>query len=264
MEDLSKYNPEGSELRKIQLRMLNILLKIDAFCKQHQINYWLEGGTMLGAVRHGGFIPWDDDLDIGMDRKDYIRFKKLFFIHPIPGLYFQCHRTDQAYIAGYAKMREKCSVYIENNETNYYKYNGIYVDIFPYEKSFSVLIDASIFLHRILFSLTRTRAYRYSPVKWFVNIYFGFTRMVYRIFRLFSQIFRAKGYYYTYGSWLSSKLKYRKEYFFPLNTIRFEGKEFSCPADKDTYLKVHYGNYMKIPDEKSRRIHRSKVILLDS
>ena len=56
MEDLSKYNPEGSELRVIQLRMLDILLKIDAFCKQYGINYWLEGGTMLGAVRHGGFL----------------------------------------------------------------------------------------------------------------------------------------------------------------------------------------------------------------
>ena len=107
MEDLSKYNPEGSELRVIQLRMLDILLKIDAFCKQYGINYWLEGGYYVGAVRHGGFIPWDDDLDIGMDRRDYLKFKKLFLANPISGFHLQCHKTDKAYVAGYAKVREK-------------------------------------------------------------------------------------------------------------------------------------------------------------
>lgn len=264
MEDLSKYNPEGSELRVIQLRMLDILLKIDAFCKQYGINYWLEGGTMLGAVRHGGFIPWDDDLDIGMDRRDYLKFKKLFLANPISGFHLQCHKTDKAYVAGYAKVREKSSIYIENNETEHYKYNGIYVDIFPYEKSFPIFIDCSIFIHRVLFSLTRSKIYGCFFIKLFVNIYFYFTQIVYWVFRFFSRICRAKSYCYTYGSWLSSKLKYEKKYFFPLGIINFEGREFPCPCDKDTYLKVHYGEYMKIPAKSSRRIHRSKVILLDN
>ena len=59
-----KFNPDGSMLRKQQLRMLEILLYIDKVCKENNINYWLSSGTLLGAVRHGGFIPWDDDLDI--------------------------------------------------------------------------------------------------------------------------------------------------------------------------------------------------------
>ena len=73
-----RYNPEGSILRKQQLRMLDILLHIDKICNEHNIPYWLSSGTLLGAVRHGGFIPWDDDVDIEMLREDYLRFEKIF------------------------------------------------------------------------------------------------------------------------------------------------------------------------------------------
>ena len=71
------FNPEGSDLRKLQLRILEILKFVDSVCKTHGIQYWLSSGTCLGAVRHGGFIPWDDDVDIEMFEKDYIRFCKI-------------------------------------------------------------------------------------------------------------------------------------------------------------------------------------------
>ena len=74
MEDFSKYNGEGTMLRKAQLRMLDILIAVDKICRKHNIPYWLDYGTLLGAVRHGGFIPWDDDLDISMMKEDYDRF----------------------------------------------------------------------------------------------------------------------------------------------------------------------------------------------
>ena len=75
MEDLSYFNPEGSILRKHQMKMVDILCVIDKICKKHKINYWLSSGTLLGAVRHQGFIPWDDDLDIAMPIDD---FEQLF------------------------------------------------------------------------------------------------------------------------------------------------------------------------------------------
>ena len=67
-----RFNPDGSQLRKHQLRMLEILVVIDKICRKHQIPYWLSSGTLIGAVRHNGFIPWDDDLDIEMMRNDYL------------------------------------------------------------------------------------------------------------------------------------------------------------------------------------------------
>ena len=81
-EDFSKYNGEGTMLRKAQLRMLDILVEVDKVCKRHNIPYWVDYGTLLGAVRHGGFIPWDDDLDISMMELPITVFP---IVHP--GLY---------------------------------------------------------------------------------------------------------------------------------------------------------------------------------
>lgn len=80
----AKFNPDGSNLRKMQLRMLDMLKYIDKICREHNIKYWLSSGTCLGAVRHGGFIPWDDDCDIELLRKDYkklIKIRKPLILH---------------------------------------------------------------------------------------------------------------------------------------------------------------------------------------
>ena len=77
-EELRKrFNPEGSMLRRQQMRMLEILLEVDRICKKHDIPYWLSSGTLIGAMRHDGFIPWDDDLDIEMLRSDYLRLMEV-------------------------------------------------------------------------------------------------------------------------------------------------------------------------------------------
>ena len=73
----SRFNPEGSLLRRQQNRMTEILIEVDRICKKHHIQYWLSSGTLLGAVRHKGFIPWDDDMDIEMLRTDYERLMKI-------------------------------------------------------------------------------------------------------------------------------------------------------------------------------------------
>ena len=72
-----RFNPDGSLLRRQQMRMLEILLEVDKICKKHNIRYWLSSGTLIGAMRHDGFIPWDDDLDIEMMRSDYLRLMKV-------------------------------------------------------------------------------------------------------------------------------------------------------------------------------------------
>ena len=91
-----RFNPDGSPLRFQQLRMLDILCYIDAICKENNIKYWLSSGTLIGAVRHGGFIPWDDDLDIEMLREDYLKFEKVFRENDDFAL--QTYKNDKYYI----------------------------------------------------------------------------------------------------------------------------------------------------------------------
>ena len=91
----AQFNPEGSLLRKQQMIMLDMVKELDRVCRKHDIPYFLYGGTLLGAVRHNGFIPWDDDLDVGLLRKDYI---KLMSVLPeeLPDCYvLQNNDTDK-------------------------------------------------------------------------------------------------------------------------------------------------------------------------
>ena len=130
-----------TRLRQCQLVMLRLLKIMDYLCSRHGIQYFLTGGTLIGAVRHKGFIPWDDDLDIGMTRENYEKFVK-YAVPELPNdIFFQIRETDKYYPAYHcvdAKLRDKYSSYIrEESERNRYKWqNGIQLDIFVYDKAF--------------------------------------------------------------------------------------------------------------------------------
>ena len=134
MEDLRKYNPEGSTLRKAQMRMLEILKIVDSIFSKHHIDYYLDGGTLLGAVRHGGFIPWDDDIDISVRREDFSRIKRVLQKELPDNLVFQDRFTDWNLPVLIAKVRDKNSYYYEEECTNRLKEKGLFIDIIPMEK----------------------------------------------------------------------------------------------------------------------------------
>ena len=123
MEDFSRYNGEGTQLRKAQLRMLEILKAVDAICRKHQIDYWLDAGTLLGAVRHKGFIPWDDDIDIAIRREDYPRMREILQQELPENLVFVDWTTDKNFFdaCGRVKMR---STHIEVPLYRYQKEQG--------------------------------------------------------------------------------------------------------------------------------------------
>ena len=127
-----RFNPEGSILRIHQLIMLDLLKHFDAICKEHNIKYWLSSGTCLGAVRHGGFIPWDDDLDVEMLRDDYMKFEKVF--KETDDYVLQTYKNDPYYVVPFAKLRNKKTEIAEHGQDLRYKYKGVYIDIFVLEK----------------------------------------------------------------------------------------------------------------------------------
>ena len=108
---------ENKNLRKAQLIMFNLLKELDKVCKKNNINYWLDSGTLLGAVRHKGFIPWDDDIDICMLEKDYKKFLKIAKKELSENVFLQTEETDKNYIwFPYAKLRDRNSVFIEEGQ----------------------------------------------------------------------------------------------------------------------------------------------------
>lgn len=125
----------NNKLRKLQLTELEILKKVDQVCRQYQINYFLIAGTLLGAVRHKGFIPWDDDIDIGMLRSDYEKFIDICLHKQALGkeYYLHCNESDEDYYLPFIKVKKNNTTFAEKCNENIDTHKGIFIDVFPYD-----------------------------------------------------------------------------------------------------------------------------------
>lgn len=251
------YNPEGSTLRMIQLRMLDILKCVDAICRKYDIKYWLSSGTLLGAVRHGGFIPWDDDLDIEMLRGDYL---KLLRILPseLPQQYvLQSYKNDFNYIYLFCKVRDLNSEIVERCGVNRgLKYNGVFIDLFPLEPSFDILAKFSaVLFDRCCFNLASTNKKVLNKLCK-LNL-FILLNSVFPFFRVISRFSNSEKIGHTFG--VNFLKKRSLDDIFPLKQIMFEGHLFYAPCNYDSYLKKLYGDYMKIPDSKDVHVMDGRI-----
>lgn len=122
-----------SELRKIQNCQLDMALEVKRICNEHKLRYFLAYGSMLGAVRHGGFIPWDDDLDIAMPREDYDEFIKICEQELDEDYQVITWYSDKGYAGMYAKIMIKGTTYAEHEMRNVDSTKGIFIDVFPYD-----------------------------------------------------------------------------------------------------------------------------------
>ena len=129
MGEIKYLTPE--EFRKMQLLELEMLKDFDRLCTEHNIRYTIFGGTLLGAVRHKGYIPWDDDADIAMLREDYEKFKKVAHLLNQDICYFQDHTTDPEYRWGYGKLRRTGTTFIRVGQEHLKCKTGVFVDVFP-------------------------------------------------------------------------------------------------------------------------------------
>lgn len=269
MEDFSEYNGEGTELRKAQLRMLDILQEIDKVCKRHDIPYWIDFGTLLGAVRHAGFIPWDDDADVTIFKKDS-KLLERYLAEELPEQYYIFGpSTSKRYKnTGYFRIVDRRTQVLKIGQDESHlddEGNGISVDIFNVEKGRKGFKKCMNQWHG--------RAYRRKKkivedgkLNYIIAcLIYPFTSTCIAIYRLFQALKPSCHFIYNIPNFVVPQMFSQRELeqIFPLKRILFEGIELNCPNDSDAFLKETYHDYMTIPPREKRVVHTQAIINKD-
>lgn len=247
----------GTDLRRAQLVMFRLLRIFDDICERHGLRYWLDAGTLLGAARHGGFIPWDDDVDVMMPVDDYRRFLEIAHGELPYDVFLQTKATDPAHDISWAKLRDRFS-YMDDPGGPYPYSQGIPIDIFP-----AYLQTKRQFRFRFLFSVLPPfsnppdrPSKRFSIKHNAHNIVLGTVQTMFKLLmavRPLRRAFLAWGQKGGGQGWCYDPERPWYQHFpddcvFPLGRIMFEGAEFRAPADVDRYLTIYYGDWRTPPD----------------
>lgn len=252
--------------KKLQSIELDALLNVDSICDKLGIRYFLVGGTLLGAVRHKGFIPWDDDIDIGMLREDYDLFvQKAQDLLP-DYLFVQNYKTDENVPFNFTKIRNSRTTFIETTVKNVKMNHGVYIDVFPidyYPENILIAKIKNALLHFIAQRFNRDyyseRKLNYVLVRKVVNFF------SYLLFKKTKQAVVAREHIIKFGRKSKLMRNYSgvwgkreivpAECFGSFIRLDFEGHQLMAPAAYDLYLSHIYGDYMKLPPVEKRVTH---------
>lgn len=261
-----------NSLRKLQLIQLDLLLELKKICKKTGISYFLVGGSMIGAVRHRGFIPWDDDIDVGMLREDYDKFLCACQNELSKEYRLYNWDTDADFPLPFSKLMVRGTKLREDISSNSSTCSEIFIDIFPLDAAPSFRMaqimhgSIAVILKKAL--LIRMN-YRLSEQT------FGLQRLlnkslyaILKILTIWISTQKLKNLYEwnakrydknntTYVVNIAGAYSYIKElkkryYFNDLAEVYFEGENISIPTQYDLYLKEVYGNYMQLPSKECR------------
>ena len=266
-------NYEECLLDDAKIIMIKILKEIHRVCEKHNIKYFISDGTLLGAVRHGGFIPWDDDIDISMLREDYDKFINIGSNELKEEFFLQTADTDKDYnVYGTPlKVRHKNSIYREKWDVYKGRYSGIFVDIFPFDKvpdkelkrKFQFKLSKALITSKLkinfsdgvnLKSIARSSTQLLGKC-----INYKFIRKILHSTLKWNN--DSKSNKVKYGVELVWDLELPIEAIFPLKPIKFEGDTFWGPNDPDKVLSIQYGDYMKLPPESERATHAEYIAI---
>lgn len=251
----------------MQMIQLEMLLEVKRICKKRNIKYSIIAGTVLGAVRHKGFIPWDDDIDVALIRSEYERFclacedeldKTRFFL--------QTYKNTSEYRWGYAKIRRIGTVFVRKGQEHIKHPTGVFIDIFPLDNVPDNLINRRI--HNFACTIVRKMLWSKAGAKSDDNM---FMRWIFRgisiipkkiIFLLYSILVNLnKGKetkmvrILTFPTPNNGQYGYYRKWYTQLQDVQFEGNYFPAPKDYDEYLTFKFGNYLELPPIEQRVGH---------
>lgn len=255
-----KYNPEGSLMYRMQERMLVVLEVIDRICRQHGLEYWLSGGSMLGAVRHQGFIPWDDDLDIEMLRPDFERLMQILPRELPEDMALQWHTTDPNYFFAFAKVRDRHSQLFERNGYDrVWKEHGIFIDIFPLERVPRCIKKLSLLTMGHTYKMMRTASDVHS-VMGRVRALAALNRnLIFPVLRLASRVFPTR--YYDFALGIPYFQRSLESDYLPVRRVPYEGTTAPIMKEAEKCLTYRYGDYMQLPKNPGSEYHADDVTI---
>lgn len=264
-------------LRKLQLAENEMLLDVTAVCDKYQIEYYLSSGTLLGAVRHQGFIPWDDDIDIEIPVKDYYRFLEIAQDALGDEYFVQTYMTDPNYNFAYTRIRKNNTTLLNPYHKAYQIHHGVWIDIFPLipvrpgvslsmnrailKISNFIQIQNKIESHEEEFrkmlgpaGMAAMKAFSKIPMKTRQKIH---KKMLDAVFNVNPEKCSHRA-----NVWGNITTVFPKEvYEGTPEQIMFEGNLFKVPHEYIRYLEIKYGDYMTLPPEEKRTGHGKDMII---
>lgn len=264
-----------TNIQHLHETLLIIMDEIDRVCENNNINYTLTGGSLIGAVRHFGFIPWDDDMDIALTRDNY---NKLIQCKDQFGKEFtlQTYESDPNYYYGYAKLLLNGTISVEMGHENTKYKKGVFIDIFPLDN-----VPSNIFrrkkqktINYFFQKISRQKMGISDNPNWTKKEKYVFCT-INCIAKLFPRktIIRILEYNMTFGNNtfennitnLSGMYGYEKEtakidWFLKYEKVSFEDRKYYVIVDRDKYLRKIYGNYMEIPPIEKRHTHEFQTL----
>lgn len=255
------------DLRRIQSILLELLCEVRRVCGLAGIRYAIIAGTMLGAVRHGGFIPWDDDADVGLLREDYEAFRAACGKYlDTARFYFQDHTNTPGYRWGYGKLRRKDSLYVVRGTEHLPYEQGIWIDIFPLDSVPDHWLGrAACNLHCFLLrKLLYAESGRYRERGAAKRAVYGLLAKapLEAVLARYEACIDRRNRKRT--SWVrilmfptpNISFGYLRSWYEDLSEIAFEGERFAGVRDYDGYLSFKFGDYRKLPAPEQRKQHR--------
>lgn len=262
------------QLRQLQLIELEMLKELDRICKKCNIRYTIIGGTLLGAVRNGGFIPWDDDADVAMLRSEYEKFCQVCEIElNKEKFYFQNMDNTHGYRWGYAKLRRKNTLFLRENQEHMPYEQGIFLDIFPIDGTpdnylLRLFHEFRCFcVRKILWSEVGKKAEKNKIKKLLYQLLskipeekvkIAYRKLILKHDSETTKIVRTL----TFPA--PKKLRgYYRRWFAETALIEFENENFYGVKDYDGWLSYEFGNYMQLPPKEKQKAHPvSKIKLI--
>ena len=256
-------------LRQCQLVQLHLLYVFDAICRKHGLMYFLDGGTMLGALRHNGFIPWDDDVDVGMPYRDYKKFLKIARQELPEDVYLQTPDMVPERIMSFTKLRDAYSFQDElGGNVLIHRNNGIFLDVFPYyelpsigkkgERLLAMLSSKTWTYARAFRQFGRHGYWQAFVGPWVSVVLYVLNRLIHGIIYLLNFVLKPKRIFIDID--FTQVFGYSKADVFPLVEHLFEDGMFFVPQNAEKCLADQFGDWRTLPPE-DKRHHHSHLIL---